>query len=70
MESNVITVEFVCMNEQTTQKSAKRKLMKDMDVQKLTGLAQKLFQTGRKVPKLSFVQPNVSLLKIYIRWLF
>ncbi|KAF7993113.1 hypothetical protein HCN44_005894 [Aphidius gifuensis] len=60
MESNVITVEFVCMNEQTTQKSTKRKLMKDMDVQKLTGLAQKLFQTGRKVPKLSFVQPNLS----------
>lgn len=67
MESDVITVEFICMNGSTkttaattTQKSTKRKLLKDMDVQKLTGLAQRLFKTGRKVPKLSFVQPNVS----------
>ncbi|KAK0085825.1 hypothetical protein PV325_004352 [Microctonus aethiopoides] len=53
MKSDVITIEFVSMNETLETSSKKKKLLKDMDVQKLTGIAQRLFKTGRKIPILS-----------------
>lgn len=59
MVSNVISVEFVCPDD-PNQPKVKRKLLKDMDVQKVTGLAQRLFKTYGKIPTLSFVQHEVS----------
>lgn len=63
MKSDVITIEFVSMNETLETPSKKKKLLKDMDVQKLTGIAQRLFKTGRKIPILS-IQSKVSVLNI------
>ncbi|XP_015599649.1 tubulin-specific chaperone E isoform X2 [Cephus cinctus] len=60
MMSNVISVEFVCPKDQGQNKGIKRKLLKDMEVQKVTGLAQRLFKTGGKIPVLSFLQQNLS----------
>lgn len=63
MVSNVITVEFVCPdnpNYAVASRGVKRKLLKDMEVQKVIGLAQRLFRTGGKIPRLSFVQRNLS----------
>ena len=60
MVSNVISVEFVCPDDPSQPKGVKRKLLKDMDVQKVTGLAQRLFKTYGKIPTLSFVQQEVS----------
>ena len=60
MASNVITVEFVCPNDPNQPKGIKRKLLKDMNVQKVVGLAQRLFKTGGKIPELSFVQQKVQ----------
>lgn len=60
MVSNVITVEFVCPNHPQQPKGIKRKLLKDMEVQKVIGLAQRLFKTGGKIPTLSFIQRNLS----------
>lgn len=60
MVSNVITVEFVCPNDPHQPKGIKRKLLKDMEVQKVIGLAQRLFKTGGRIPNLSFVQQNLS----------
>lgn len=59
MASNVITVEFTCPNDPSQPKGVKRKLLKDMNVQKVIGLAQRLFKTGGKMPELSFVQQKV-----------
>lgn len=60
MVSNVISVEFACPNDPSQSEGIKRKLLKDMDVQKVTGLAQRLFKTRGKIPTLSFVQQEVS----------
>lgn len=60
MVSNVITVEFVCPDHLDQPKGIKRKLLKDMEVQKVIGLAQRLFKTGGKIPNLSFIQQNLS----------
>lgn len=61
MVSNVITVEFICPNDPHQLKGIKRKLLKDMEVQKVIGLAQRLFKTGGRIPTLSFVQQDVSV---------
>ncbi|XP_034940135.1 tubulin-specific chaperone E [Chelonus insularis] len=58
MKSDLITVEFICMNESSQCSSVKKKLLKEMDVQKLTGLVQRIFKTRGKIPKLSFVGLN------------
>ncbi|KOC61278.1 Tubulin-specific chaperone E [Habropoda laboriosa] len=60
MISNVITVEFVCPDHPNQPRGIKRKLLKDMEVQKVVGLAQRLFRTGGKIPILSFIQQNLS----------
>lgn len=60
MVSNVISVEFACPDDPAQSKGIKRKLLKDMDVQKVTGLAQRLFKTYGKIPTLSFVQQELS----------
>ncbi|XP_017879366.1 tubulin-specific chaperone E [Ceratina calcarata] len=65
MISNVITVEFVCPDDPNAAavasgRGVKRKLLKDMEVQKVIGLAQRLFRTGGKIPRLSFIQRNLS----------
>ncbi|XP_011304811.1 tubulin-specific chaperone E [Fopius arisanus] len=60
MKSDVITVEFVSMNEASQGKSVKRKVLNEMEVQKLTGIAQRLFKIGGKIPILSFVQSKLS----------
>ena len=60
MASNVITVKFLCPDDPSQPGGVKRKLLKDMDVQKVTGLAQKLFKSYGKIPSLSFVQHDVS----------
>lgn len=60
MVSNVITVEFICPNHPQQPRGIKRKLLKDMEVQKVIGLAQRLFKTGGKIPELSFIQRNLS----------
>lgn len=67
MVSNVITVEFVCPNDPRQPRGIKRKLLKDMEVQKMIGLAQRLFKTGGKIPALSFIPRNVSLILDYIK---
>ncbi|XP_008544109.1 tubulin-specific chaperone E [Microplitis demolitor] len=58
MKSDVITVEFVSTNVESKVKNVKRKLLKDMDVQKLTGLVQRMFRIAGKIPKLSLIQSN------------
>ncbi|XP_043282260.1 tubulin-specific chaperone E [Venturia canescens] len=58
--SDVIKVEFCCPNDPSQTKTITRKLLKDMDVQKVTGLAQRIFRTGGKIPKLSFVRRDIS----------
>ncbi|XP_063995172.1 tubulin-specific chaperone E [Diachasmimorpha longicaudata] len=60
MKADVITVEFVSMNDSLQEKCVKRKVLKEMDVQKLTGIAQRLFKIGGKIPILSFVQSKLS----------
>lgn len=60
MVSNVITVEFVCPDDPRQSRGIKRKLLKDMEVQKMIGLAQRLFKTGGKIPALSFIPRNLS----------
>ncbi|CAL1685652.1 unnamed protein product [Lasius platythorax] len=60
MVSNVITVEFVCPNDPHQPRGIKRKLLKDMEVQKMIGLAQRLFKTGGKIPVLSFISQDLS----------
>ena len=70
MVSNVITVEFVCPDHLDQPKGIKRKLLKDMEVQKVIGLAQRLFKTGGKIPNLSFIQQNVILTFYYIFFLY
>ncbi|KYN44335.1 Tubulin-specific chaperone E [Trachymyrmex septentrionalis] len=60
MISNVITVEFVCPDDPRQPRGIKRKLLKDMEVQKMIGLAQRLFKTGGKIPALSFIPRNLS----------
>lgn len=60
MVSNVITVEFLCPHDPRQPRGIKRKLLKDMEVQKMIGLAQRLFKTGGKIPALSFIPRNVS----------
>ena len=65
MKSHVITVEFVCPNDPLQTKTITRKLLKDMDVQKVTGLAQRIFKTGGKIPTLSFVRRDVSLFFLF-----
>ncbi|XP_012135137.2 glyoxalase 1 [Megachile rotundata] len=60
MISNVITVEFVCPDHPNQPKGIKRKLLKDMEVQKVIGIAQRLFKTGGKILSLSFIQKNLS----------
>lgn len=62
MISNVITVEFVCSDNPNQPRGIKRKLLKDMEVQKVIGLAQRLFRTGGKIPRLSFIQQNVIII--------
>ncbi|KAL0108338.1 hypothetical protein PUN28_015105 [Cardiocondyla obscurior] len=60
MVSNVITVEFICPDDPCQPRGIKRKLLKDMEVQKMIGLAQRLFKTGGKIPALSFIPRNLS----------
>ncbi|XP_012522074.1 tubulin-specific chaperone E isoform X2 [Monomorium pharaonis] len=60
MVSNVITVEFVCPDDPHQPKGIKRKLLKDMEVQKMIGLVQRLFKTSGKIPTLSFIPRNLS----------
>ncbi|XP_053973268.1 tubulin-specific chaperone E isoform X1 [Hylaeus volcanicus] len=60
MVSNVITVEFLCPDHPNQPRGIKRKLLKDMEVQKVIGLTQRLFRTGGKIPSLSFIQHNLS----------
>lgn len=60
MVSNVITVEFLCPDDPSRTTGIKRKVLKDMEVQKVTGLVQRLFKTGGKIPILSFIQQNLS----------
>ncbi|EZA50346.1 hypothetical protein DMN91_003520 [Ooceraea biroi] len=60
MISNVITVEFLCPDDPRQPRGIKRKLLKDMEVQKMIGLAQRLFKTGGKIPVLSFISQNLS----------
>ncbi|XP_015124320.1 tubulin-specific chaperone E isoform X2 [Diachasma alloeum] len=60
MKSDVIIIEFVSMNDSLQGKCVKRKVLKEMDVQKLTGIAQRLFKIGGKIPILSFVQSKLS----------
>jgi len=64
MISNVITVEFVCPDDSRQPRGIKRKLLKDMEVQKMIGLAQRLFKTGGKIPALSFIPRNVSFFRV------
>ncbi|KAJ8678996.1 hypothetical protein QAD02_014783 [Eretmocerus hayati] len=59
LSSNVITVEFICPDDENI-KPVKKKLLKNMDVQKLAGIAQRLFRINGKIPTLSFVRPQVS----------
>lgn len=66
MVSNVITVEFVCPDDPRQPRGIKRKLLKDMEVQKMIGLAQRLFKTGGKIPALSFIPRNVSLTHLLV----
>ncbi|KAH0951299.1 hypothetical protein HN011_002077 [Eciton burchellii] len=60
MITNVITVEFVCLDDLHQPREIKRKLFKDMEVQKMIGLVQRLFKTGGKIPILSFISQNLS----------
>ncbi|KAL6439102.1 hypothetical protein ACFW04_003814 [Cataglyphis niger] len=60
MVSNVITVEFVCPDDPRQPRGIKRKLLKDMEVQKMIGLVQRLFKTGGKIPTLSFISQDLS----------
>lgn len=61
MVSNVITVEFLCPGTPNYESiGIKRKLLKDMELQKVLGLVQRLFKKG-KIPTLSFVQKNVRI---------
>lgn len=60
MVSNVITVEFLCPDDPRQPRGIKKKLLKDMEVQKMIGLTQRLFKTGGKIPILSFIPRNVS----------
>ncbi|EFN86898.1 tubulin-specific chaperone E [Harpegnathos saltator] len=60
MVSNVITVEFLCPDDPRQPRGIKRKLLKDMEVQKMIGIAQRLFKTGGKIPALSFIPRNLS----------
>lgn len=60
MKSDVLTLEFVNMNESPSGQGIKRKVMKEMDVQKLVGMAKRVFKVSGTVPTLSFVQSNVS----------
>lgn len=69
MVSDVITVEFLCPNDPVQTKTITRKLLKDMDVQKVTGLAQRIFRTGGKIPTLSFVRRDVSYRSFILRYL-
>lgn len=64
LSSNVITVEFVCPDNPNI-KTIKKKLLKNMDVQKLMGIVQRLFRVNGKIPTLSFVRPNVSKYSIF-----
>ncbi|XP_058793818.1 tubulin-specific chaperone E [Phymastichus coffea] len=59
LSSNVITVEFICPDDPNI-KRIKKKLLKNMDVQKLMGIVQRLFKIHGKIPVLSFVRPSVS----------
>lgn len=60
LSSNVITVEFVCPDDPNI-KSIKKKILKNMDVQKLMGIVTRLFRINGKIPTLSFVRPRVSI---------
>ncbi|OAD56160.1 Tubulin-specific chaperone E [Eufriesea mexicana] len=56
----LVSMEFVCPDHPNQPRGIKRKLLKDMEVQKVIGLAQRLFRTGGKIPRLSFIQQNLS----------
>ncbi|KAL7293924.1 hypothetical protein TKK_0012654 [Trichogramma kaykai] len=59
LSSNVITVEFICPDIPNFP-PVKKKLLKNMDVQKLMGIVQRLFRLNGKLPTLSFIRPKVS----------
>ncbi|XP_011503060.1 PREDICTED: tubulin-specific chaperone E [Ceratosolen solmsi marchali] len=59
LSSNVITVKFICPDNPNF-KEVDKKLMRNMDVQKLIGIVQRLFRINGKIPLLSFIRPNVS----------
>ncbi|XP_046627613.1 tubulin-specific chaperone E [Neodiprion virginianus] len=60
MGSNVISVEFICPDDPNQPQRVRRKLLKDMEVQKVVGIVQRLFKTSGKIPTLSFVQQTLS----------
>ncbi|XP_066585761.1 tubulin-specific chaperone E [Prorops nasuta] len=60
MMSNVINVEFISLDDPIKPTVIKRKLLKNIEVQKIIGLTQRLFKTGGKIPTLSFKQKNLS----------
>jgi hypothetical protein len=47
-------------------KSYKKKLPQSMQVQKLTGLAQRLFNTRNEIPKLAYISSKVRYNLFYI----
>ncbi|XP_012251255.2 tubulin-specific chaperone E isoform X2 [Athalia rosae] len=64
MGSNVISVEFMCPDDPNQPQKVRRKLLKDMEVQKVVGLVQRLFKTNGKIPTLSFVQHKLNGVEI------
>ncbi|KAG8042094.1 hypothetical protein G9C98_000085 [Cotesia typhae] len=58
MKSDVITVEFVSSNVESKVQNVKRKIMKDMNVQKVMGLVQRIFKISGKIPTLSLIPSN------------
>ncbi|KAH0541049.1 tubulin-specific chaperone E [Cotesia glomerata] len=58
MKSDVITVEFVSSNVESKVQNVKRKVMKDMNVQKVMGLVQRIFKISGKIPTLSLIPSN------------
>lgn len=61
MGSNVISVEFTCPDDPNQPQKVRRKLLKDMEVQKVVGLVQRLFKTSGKIPTLSFKPRTVRI---------
>lgn len=60
----------MCPDHPNQPRGIKRKLLKDMEVQKVIGLTQRLFRTGGKIPSLSFIQHNVRISNIFKSYMY